>query len=851
MGGTEPPSETAKDPEVYKRPLEASGIQQPPGSGFEELERSSWVEVEHGIGRYRTVQIREYGETIFVIEPIWEWPLPERSPERAKSLPRPVDTIEVVDVAYNRLSDEVVALISAWDHGERTENARLEVYQGGGSPPQYSWDLPDDESTSFSLNPYVDLATGPDGRIYVLDDYQDRALVFDADCSSLGAIDVAPDTRRIAGGPEGTLFALREPGYVERYAADGSVTARFDGRPFSTAHPSTLTAIAADERGYVYVADGLSSIVSVFAPGGDKPDRQPIPSGPTCELAVDKTADPTLVVLGDTTEVALTIDGRCGVGEEPADVMLVVLYYPQLAHRLSIPGQEDPAMWIVRELRRLVSRIDFRKHRVGVVAYWGSAELVQALTHDRASVLRAISKVPRKWPSCNRQPIYYGTDSGFYCQLVPRVREGIEFAQDEFEPGGSARNVMVLYQPDYCNNEMEHYAWYCRGYVDAEEAAEEAKAAGTQIVVFDGNRTDYRRFRFNGSPYLNDAQTLATSDDDVAFDFETAQQRMVEYRVPASLAADVELQDELPSNMRLVPGSLEPAGSSTAGKAVWQLPSLGYGLSRFRLLVEPLEVGRWPTNSRAVAVLTDGWGIDHHLTFPVPQVEVVAPTATPTSEPPTATATATATATRPPVPGVVYLPVAYNAECFPSFVPVNAVLVVDASSSMEEQTTGGRPKLAAAKEGAKSFVALMRQRDRTAVVEFNETARLLAGLTNDKSALNAAIDGIATASWTRLDRALDTAAEELTSDRRQPESRPVIVLLTDGRQSQTGDQVVRDTAQRVRASGAVIFTIGVGSGVDAALLAEVAGDPARYYGADDAEALPDIYRRISESIPCP
>jgi Mg-chelatase subunit ChlD len=136
-------------------------------------------------------------------------------------------------------------------------------------------------------------------------------------------------------------------------------------------------------------------------------------------------------------------------------------------------------------------------------------------------------------------------------------------------------------------------------------------------------------------------------------------------------------------------------------------------------------------------------------------------------------------------------------------------------------------------------------------VAFSEQAELLAGLTGDKPELEAAIDRIAIAPWTRLDRALHLAAEELASSRRQPGSRPVVVLLTDGRQSQTGDQVVLDEAARVRTAGTVIFTIGVGRDVDASLLEEVAGDPARYYAADDAEVLPEIYRRISESIPCP
>ena len=115
--------------------------------------------------------------------------------------------------------------------------------------------------------------------------------------------------------------------------------------------------------------------------------------------------------------------------------------------------------------------------------------------------------------------------------------------------------MIVLYQPDYCNRDLEYHDGDCRGYVPAEEAAEQVRAAGTQIVVFDGNRTGYRSYRFNALPYENDAQPLASSDEDVVFGYRNAQHRMVDYRVPDALARNFTLDDQLPTNMRLQAGS--------------------------------------------------------------------------------------------------------------------------------------------------------------------------------------------------------------------------------------------------------------------------------------------------------
>jgi hypothetical protein len=67
-----------------------------------------------------------------------------------------------------------------------------------------------------------------------------------------------------------------------------------------------------------------------------------------------------------------------------------------------------------------------------------------------------------------------------------------------------------------------------------------------------------------------------------------------------------------------------------------------------------LQVGQWPTNVQAVANFTDGWGKPGQIVFPVPQVDVIAPT--PTSVEPTPTSPPE-TPTPPPTPTPVGRPV--------------------------------------------------------------------------------------------------------------------------------------------------------------------------------------------------
>ncbi len=232
------------------------------------------------------------------------------------------------------------------------------------------------------------------------------------------------------------------------------------------------------------------------------------------------------------------------------------------------------------------------------------------------------------------------------------------------------------------------------------------------------------------------------------------------------------------------------------------------------------------------------------------------PTPTPTNTPshtpthtPTPTDTPTPTATPTPRPRPIYLPILNLSRCVDLDRPVDAVLVIDASTSMRTATLSGSTRIAAAQDGARRFVDLMRPVDQAAVVAFNSAAHTLVPLTGDRAALKTGIDGIDLASWTRIDLALDAATAVLTGPAARPGSRRAIVLLTDGLPTQTTPDAVRAAGAAARAV-ATVFVIGVGDEVDRALMADVAGDVARFIGVDDADGLAHVYAQIAEKIAC-
>jgi len=344
----------------------------------------------------------------------------------------------------------------------------------------------------------------------------------------------------------------------------------------------------------------------------------------------------------------------------------------------------------------------------------------------------------------------------------------------------------------------------------------------------------------------------------------------VDKRFKPSLLTTSIIADVVPANMRFVPASAVPAADwDPATRTVsWSLPGIPSTGITMTYELEPLECGVWPTNVEAVAEGQDTRGASYTHTYPVPTVDVRCPSPTPPPTPtytpsptpvPTTTPTPGTTATRPPAatatrrPDPAFLPLALREQCVPGQRRMDVALVIDASTSMLQQTAAGRTKLSAAQEAASAFVDELQLGlgDQAAISAFNGEAQVLQELTANRQLLQSALAGIAVASTTRLDLAIDAAHQELTSPRRHRDNTPVMIVLTDGKANPVPASVAVELATAAKADLITIFTIGLGEELDLEALSAIASKPGYFYRAPDGEDLKAIYKAIAVAIPCP
>ena len=122
-------------------------------------------------------------------------------------------------------------------------------------------------------------------------------------------------------------------------------------------------------------------------------------------------------------------------------------------------------------------------------------------------------------------------------------------------------------------------------------------------------------------------------------------------------------------------------------------------------------------------------------------------------------------------------------------------------------------------------------------------------LTADRAALLGALGTLPRGEGTRIDRALEASVAVLGAAGRLPANKAVIVLITDGKQEETGEQPVLNAAAAARRA-AELYVIGLGADVDQRFLTRVAGNPARYFQAPASADLLRIYAQIAGALPC-
>jgi VWFA-related protein len=166
------------------------------------------------------------------------------------------------------------------------------------------------------------------------------------------------------------------------------------------------------------------------------------------------------------------------------------------------------------------------------------------------------------------------------------------------------------------------------------------------------------------------------------------------------------------------------------------------------------------------------------------------------------------------------------------------VLLFDRSGSMKQA-------LDVTREAASGFVRRLSVGDRLAVVSFDEQIRVDAPLTSDRVALEAAVRGITAGSNTVLYDAVHSALGllENAGTRRQ-----AILVLSDGKDTRSRLKPA-DVVADVKAKGVPVYTIGLGSGVDAATLTHLAEETGgTFLRAAGPEDLRLLYQSIADLL---
>ena len=141
------------------------------------------------------------------------------------------------------------------------------------------------------------------------------------------------------------------------------------------------------------------------------------------------------------------------------------------------------------------------------------------------------------------------------------------------------------------------------------------------------------------------------------------------------------------------------------------------------------------------------------------------------------------------------------------------------------------------RSASKNLVDALLVGDRAAVVDFDDLGRLAQGLTSDKDALKAAIDTIDDVGGTDIGAGVRVGIDALGP---QGARARAMVLLTDGDGAYEAGLSAEAAAKFI-----TIYTIGLGSAVNEALLRDIAADTGgTYFPVADAAQLADAFDEI-------
>ena len=645
-------------------------------------------------------------------------------------------------------------------------------------------------STVVSATHWTDMSRGPSGDTYLLERSSSTLARFAPDRTLRSLQELPKPGRRISVGPEEKLVVLDSHGWVWYYDEDLTLKAAFSALRQDLAESSYPSDLMIDDAGAVLVADRALGIVSRYV-WDEEATSTPPPLGGECSFDHDKFLSSPQILEGDAVEVTLSVSGRCDLRVmPPLDITIVVDASGSMAG--------DQIQQVRQSVQDFIQALDLRESRVGLVTFNRNASNVVALSHQEAEIWRALRSL---------RP--FG-DSRIDMGLQATLDAWLSTRRTEVE------QVMILLSDGKSDREP------------ALAVADRLKAEGMRIFTvsngYEAESLDLMRDIASDPAYLYRA-------DNARFLYQVFDSIAAEVAAPV-LFDSATVIDEIPANMQYVANSASPGATFDIDKnsLTWELQDIDFQGFQLTYDLVPQVSGLWETNIRAWTEFTDGIGRQGRIDFPVPKVEVLAPTPTP----------------KPPVP--VYLPILLGERCKLQPIPADVLLLLDTSSSMKGE------KLELAKLAALAFVDELRPgRDRIALIDFNTDATLRSSLSLDLELARAAIRNLESSPGTRIDGALRLATDHLTARDEDAlrNRRAAIVLLTDGVQVDQPEDAIA-LARGLCAQGVALHAVGFGDGgnLDLNQLDALACRQDWLWLAPDGEALRAIFVEIAGRHPC-
>lgn len=176
--------------------------------------------------------------------------------------------------------------------------------------------------------------------------------------------------------------------------------------------------------------------------------------------------------------------------------------------------------------------------------------------------------------------------------------------------------------------------------------------------------------------------------------------------------------------------------------------------------------------------------------------------------------------------------------------------VIDSSGSMSSSDRSGLRK-----ELTKSFIDKMADEDMASIIDFDSYSTTYSNFTNDKEVLKKAVKKIDSSGGTNMYNGLSQSFDLFKSlDETDNDSLKIMFLLTDGSDDGSGgyysETQYMDLIDDCVANGIQVYTIGLGSGVNAQLLEKLAlrGNGKYYFAERDLNLIEGFDELRQETI---